>query len=100
MKHPTIHGPAPSCSACAARGLCLPSGADAGDAARFDGLVGYRRRMARGAILFRRGQSFAMIYAVRFGHLKSSRLATPTAATLNAASTCECRAATWAPTWD
>ena len=62
-----------NCSRCAVRDQCLPSGAEPGDAVRIDGLIGYRRRVARGDTLFRRGQSFSMVYAVRFGHLKSFR---------------------------
>ncbi|WP_308635869.1 cyclic nucleotide-binding domain-containing protein [Massilia brevitalea] len=75
----SMHAPAPAapqtpnCSRCAVRDLCLPSGAEPGDAVRIDGLIGYRRRVARGETLFRRGQSFSMVYAVRFGHLKSFR---------------------------
>jgi CRP/FNR family transcriptional regulator len=61
------------CSGCAARNLCLPADADVRDAIGLDGLIGYRRRLARDDVLFRRGESFAMVYAVRFGHLKSSR---------------------------
>jgi CRP/FNR family transcriptional regulator, anaerobic regulatory protein len=38
-----------------------------------DRLAGYRRRLARDEVLFRRDQPFAMVYEVRFGHLKSSR---------------------------
>jgi len=64
----------PNCSRCAVRDQCLPSGAEPVDAVRIDGLIGYRRRVARGATLFRRGQSFSMVYAVRFGHLKSFRI--------------------------
>lgn len=75
----TLHARAPAashsanCSRCAVRDLCLPSGTEASDAVRIDGLIGYRRRVARGDMLFRRGQSFSMVYAVRFGHLKSFR---------------------------
>lgn len=64
---------AASCSRCVARDLCLPSGIDSRDILRLDKLVGYRRRLARDEVLFRKDQSFAMIYAVRFGHLKASR---------------------------
>ncbi len=64
---------AASCSSCVARDLCLPSDIDSRDILRLDKLVGYRRRLARDDVLFRKDQSFAMIYAVRFGHLKSSR---------------------------
>ncbi|WP_306397648.1 helix-turn-helix domain-containing protein [Telluria beijingensis] len=61
------------CSRCVARNACLPSGIGTLDILRLDKLVGYRRRLARDEVLFRKDQPFAMIYAVRFGHLKSSR---------------------------
>lgn len=68
--------PLASCSGCAARNLCLPSDVDVRDVIGLEGLeglVGYRRRLAPDEVLFRRDQSFAMVYAVRFGHLKSSQ---------------------------
>lgn len=63
----------PSCSRCAMRSACLPPATAARDRSLLDGLIGYRRRVAREEILFRQGEAFAMIYAVRFGHMKSSR---------------------------
>ena len=65
---PTAH-----CASCATRNLCLPSAGDDRGVIPLDALVGYRRRLARDEVLFRRDQSFSMVYAVRFGHLKSSR---------------------------
>jgi CRP/FNR family transcriptional regulator len=53
--------------------LCFPFAIGIHDVFRFDGLAVYRRRLVRDDLLFRRDQSFAMVYAVRFGHLKSSR---------------------------
>jgi CRP/FNR family transcriptional regulator, anaerobic regulatory protein len=73
---PGIQVPAPlrtSCSRCVARDLCLPSGVNGQDLALLAGMIGYRRRLQRDDILFRKEQPFAMIYAVRYGHLKSSR---------------------------
>ena len=64
---------AASCSRCLARELCLPSDIDSRDIIGLGKLVGYRRRVARDEILFRRDQSFAILYAVRFGHMKSWR---------------------------
>lgn len=63
----------PSCSRCAMRDACLPAAGGVRERALLDGLIGYRRRVARAEVLFRQGDAFAMIYAVRFGHLKSSR---------------------------
>jgi len=57
----------------AVRDLCFPFAVGVPDIFRFDGLAVYRRRLACDDFLFRRDQPFAMVYAVRFGHLKSSR---------------------------
>jgi CRP/FNR family transcriptional regulator, anaerobic regulatory protein len=76
MPHAGMLAPVPapaSCTHCAARSLCLPPAADAREAVRFDGLAGYKRRLERDEVLFRKDQSFAMLYAVHFGHLKSTR---------------------------
>ncbi len=73
---PGVRVPVPlqtSCSRCIARDGCLPSGTNGLDLAQLAGLIGYRRRLQRDDVLFRRDQPFAMIYAIRFGHLKSSR---------------------------
>lgn len=80
MTDSTLHGciPVPvslrpSCSSCAIRDACLPAAAGARERTLLDGLIAYRRRVAREEVLFRQGEAFAMIYAVRFGHIKSSR---------------------------
>jgi len=65
--------PVTNCSDCTARKLCLPPTTDVRDVVSFDGLAVYRRRVARDEVLFRRDQPFAILYAVRFGHLKSAR---------------------------
>jgi len=63
----------PSCTHCTARDVCLAPANGARERAALDGLIRYRRRLAREEVLFRQDQPFAVIYAVRFGHLKSSR---------------------------
>ena len=61
---------ATQCSACNLREVCLPCGAQ--DLGRFEGLVYTRRRVKRGDILFRAGEAFESLYAVRSGFFKSS----------------------------
>jgi len=61
---------ATQCSACNLREVCLPCGAQ--DLGRFEGLVYTRRRVKRGDVLFRGGETFESLYAVRSGFLKSS----------------------------
>ena len=67
--------PAPAasaCSACNLRELCLPTGLSASDLDRLDSLVDVRRTVRRGETLFRRGEPFAAIYAVRAGFFKTT----------------------------
>ena len=61
---------ATQCGACNMRDVCLPCGAQ--DLSRFDGLVYTRRRVKRGELLYRAGDAFESIYAVRSGFFKSS----------------------------
>src|SRR5690348_11207646 len=60
------------CSSCHLRDLCLPCGMAEPDVERLDGLMFARRRIAAGQTLYREGDKFQFIYAVRSGTLKSS----------------------------
>jgi CRP/FNR family transcriptional regulator, anaerobic regulatory protein len=60
------------CSTCHLRELCLPCGMGDIDLTRLDGLGFTRRRVKAGDILYREGDRFQYIYAVRSGTLKSS----------------------------
>lgn len=60
------------CSTCHLRELCLPSGMGDIDLTGLDGLAFTRRRIAAGDTLYREGDKFQYIYAVRSGTLKSS----------------------------
>ena len=66
----TLH--AAACSNCNLRELCLPVGLSAPDLDRLDTLVTTRRTVRRGETLFRRGDAFGSIYAVRSGFFKTS----------------------------
>ena len=61
-----------ACSNCNLRELCLPVGLSAGDLDRLDSLVMTRLTVRRGESLFRRGDSFTSIYAVRSGFFKTT----------------------------
>lgn len=63
---------ASACSNCNLRELCLPVGLSATDLDRLDALVTTRRKVRRGETLFRRGEDFASIYAVRSGFFKTT----------------------------
>jgi CRP/FNR family transcriptional regulator len=60
------------CSSCSLRELCLPMGLSREELERLDRLVATRRRVKRGEYLYRSGDGFASIYAVRSGFFKSN----------------------------
>lgn len=61
-----------ACSNCNLRELCLPIGMDAGEFDRIDELVSKRPVVKRGAALFRAGDAFHALYAIRSGFLKTT----------------------------
>ena len=67
-----VAGTAANCSSCHLRDLCLPSGMNSIDLQRLDGMKLSRRRIKAGETLYREGDKFQSIYAVRTGTLKSS----------------------------
>jgi CRP/FNR family transcriptional regulator len=60
-----------SCSNCGLRELCLPIGLSADELKRFDQLVYARRKVRRGEDLYRAGNEFSAIYAIRSGFFKN-----------------------------
>ena len=60
------------CSACHLRDLCLPCGLSGTELERLDGLMFARRKVGAGQALYREGDRFQFIYAVRAGTFKSS----------------------------
>ncbi len=60
-----------ACSSCNLRELCLPIGLSRPDLDRLDGLVAQRKTVPRGQALFRSGEAFRTIYAVRTGFFKT-----------------------------
>ncbi len=63
-----------SCLACSMHQLCLPMGLDDGDINRLDKLIGNRRRVGANDKLYETGEPLRNLYAVRFGHFKTSQL--------------------------
>ena len=59
------------CSTCSLRELCLPMGLSEEEVEHLDRLVSNRRQLKRGDCLYRNGDAFASIYAVRSGFFKS-----------------------------
>lgn len=60
-----------ACRHCSLRELCLPMGLSSEDIQRLEGIVTVRGPMDRGAHLFREGDRFRSIYAVRDGAIKT-----------------------------
>jgi CRP/FNR family transcriptional regulator len=60
-----------ACSSCNLRELCLPVGLSHDDLEQLDGMVATRRTVARGDTLFRSGDAFQSLYAVRTGFFKT-----------------------------
>jgi len=59
-----------SCTACGMHQLCLPMGLEESDMKRLDKIIG-RRKVARDEFLYRIGDRFTALYAVRVGHFKT-----------------------------
>lgn len=59
-----------SCSSCSMHQLCLPMGLDESDMLRLASIIG-RRRVRRSDTLYRIGDKFGSLYAVRVGQFKT-----------------------------
>lgn len=63
--------PAAPCQACGVQRLCLPGGLDDRSKPVLDGLLIGRRRLRKGQKLYRAGEPFLFLYAVRVGTFKA-----------------------------
>lgn len=71
----SIHALKAVCSSCSLRELCLPMGLSQEEIEEIDLLVNTRKRLRRGDSLYRSGDAFDSLYAVRSGFFKSDALA-------------------------
>jgi CRP/FNR family transcriptional regulator len=62
------------CAACSMHELCLPMGLGEADMDRLDAIIGRRRKIAKGTSLYRAGDGFSNLYAIRLGHFKTSQV--------------------------
>ena len=60
-----------ACSNCNLKELCLPIGLSPGELERIDEIVAGRRTIKRGTTLFRNGEKFSNLYAIRTGFFKT-----------------------------
>ncbi len=61
-----------ACSNCNLRELCLPLGLSLKEIERLEEVVSTRKRIKRGEALYRAGDKFEALYAIRLGFLKSA----------------------------
>ncbi|MES2934102.1 MAG: fumarate/nitrate reduction transcriptional regulator Fnr [Pseudomonadota bacterium] len=69
-----VHALRASCAACSMHQLCLPMGLDDADLQRLDDIIGRRQRVARDSTLYRVGDPFTTLYAIRLGHFKTYQI--------------------------
>ncbi len=60
-----------ACSSCTLRELCMPAGLEAAELKRIDEIVATRRKVRRRETLFRTGERFTSLYAIRTGVFKT-----------------------------
>lgn len=62
------------CVGCSLQNLCLPTGLKEADMVRLDKIIVRRRRVARDTLLYRAGEPFRNLYAIKVGHFKTQRV--------------------------
>ena len=60
-----------ACSNCNLRELCMPLGLNEQQLQRIDDIVATRRKVKRGGTLFRNGEAFTSLFAIRTGFFKT-----------------------------
>lgn len=70
--HIPLHPLKKLCSACSLKELCLPVGLCPDEFARLDAVVKQSRRLKKGEFLFRAGEAFHALFAVRTGFFKTT----------------------------
>ena len=65
----------PVCASCSLRDLCLPLGLSPEEIGQAGEVVAYRQAVGRGEALFRDGDTFHALFAVRTGFFKTRRVA-------------------------
>ncbi len=63
-----------ACATCTLRELCLPIGLNAGDLERVDSIINRRQRYKAGQHIYRAGDFFQFLYAIRLGSFKTYEL--------------------------
>jgi CRP/FNR family transcriptional regulator len=66
-----LHALRDRCANCSMHELCLPMGLDHEELQRLDGIIKKRRRLLKNDYLYRMGDKFQNLYAIRVGHFKT-----------------------------
>ncbi|CAI8818186.1 helix-turn-helix domain-containing protein [Pseudomonas sp. IT-P294] len=66
-----VHHPKAACSNCSVLNLCLPPGLSGPEIEQLDTLIVQRVKVKKGAALYRAGDPFRSLYAVRIGSFKT-----------------------------
>ncbi|RMX07685.1 fumarate/nitrate reduction transcriptional regulator Fnr [Corticibacter populi] len=61
-----------ACSNCNLRELCMPGGLNLQELQQIDGLVANRQKVPKSGLLFRNGETFQALYAIRTGMFKTA----------------------------
>ena len=70
-----VSAPRPNCTTCNMLQWCIPAGVEPENRRAVDQLVAKRIRMRKGDTLFRSGEKFTTLYAIRLGSVKTVLLA-------------------------
>ena len=62
------------CAACSMHKICLPTGLSEADMEKLDRIIVRRRKVPRDGHLYRVGDPFANLYAIRLGHFKTHQI--------------------------
>lgn len=60
-----------ACNGCNLHELCMPVGLTFEEAEKFNNVIAVRKRVKKGAALYRRGEEFTALYAIRTGFFKT-----------------------------
>jgi len=72
LKPINLHHLKTVCSSCSLRELCLPMGLSEAEIEQLDTMVYTRKRVKRGENIYRAGDDFSSLYAIRSGFFKSN----------------------------
>lgn len=70
--HNASHQVKTLCSTCSLRELCLPVGLMPNEFSQLDAVIRQSRRLKKGEFLFRAGEPFTSLFAIRAGFFKTT----------------------------